>query len=133
MMTKDLPESVAAAIKEINMHYDSFLDVMDLDMAMGQQMDTIFKSDVDRYKQALNIQSSDSEEDLGVEIQKKKKSWMNKDIAKKESKANKSKGQQKVTTLFKERISQERQSQTVFKNLNWDKEKKKGGQEEGKE
>ena len=55
MMTKDLPESVAAAIKEINMHYDSFLDVMDLDMAMGQQMDTIFKSDVDRYKQALNI------------------------------------------------------------------------------
>ena len=36
MLTKDLPESVAASIKEINLHYEKFLEVMDLDMAMGQ-------------------------------------------------------------------------------------------------
>ena len=35
MLTKDLPESVAASIREINLHYDKFLEVMDLDMAMG--------------------------------------------------------------------------------------------------
>ena len=68
MLTKDLPESVAASIREISAHYDKFLEVMDLDMAMGQQMDTIFKSDVDKYKQALNIDSSDEEENLGVQI-----------------------------------------------------------------
>ena len=53
---------------------------------------------------------------------------MNKDIAKKESKASKKKEQQTVGTLFKERINQERQSQTVLKNLDWNEEKKRSGQ-----
>ena len=73
-------------------------------------MDTIFKSDVDKYKLALNIESSDEEEDLGMQIQKKKKEKMTQEIAEKETKKKgKKEGDQVVTSLFEERIQQERQ------------------------
>ena len=79
-------------------------------------MDTIFKSDVDKYKLALDISSSDEEEDLGMQIQKKKKEHMTQDIADKETKKMKKKGidngDNVVTALFEERCEYEERIQS---------------------
>ena len=63
-LNHNIPESVAKAIKDINNHYDRYLDVMDLDLATNQQIHNIFKSDVDAYRLEIGISSSSESEDL---------------------------------------------------------------------